>query len=414
MAASKSVGLVIGIIIVVLIIAVAYNSLGAPSGTASANTSSVHTTILQNKTATYNATSPKNLSVLYVSVSGSDTNPGNISAPLNTINHAVKLAKPGDVIFVEPGTYNEQINITSPVVLEGENPNTTIINASGQTNGINVIGPGANGTIINGLTVKNADNHGIYVQDVSNVWIMNNLVEHNGVNATVCPQPPAKPAGPCIIEDKPIELIGTSNVTVEKNVVVNNLADGGIGVSDLGPINPGSLTQTHIFASSTDNKIIGNKVAYNKGGCGIVIASYNKDGIINNLVENNTVSFGVAGIVIGDGAPNATAINNVVVNNTAFDNFLPGIIVHATTPGDVLSNTTVEFNRASGNGADAEVGDMNKTGIVVSGDVMPVSNTTIKGNNVSDEYYGIWMRNAPNANLLNNTVANVTVANYTK
>jgi parallel beta-helix repeat protein len=68
----------------------------------------------------------------------------------------------------------------------------------------------------------------------------------------------------------------------------------------------------------------------------------------------------------------------------------------------------------SGNGADAEVGDMNKTGIVVSGDVMPVSNTTIKGNNVSDEYYGIWMRNAPNANLLNNTVANVTVANYTK
>ena len=413
MVASKSVGLVIGIIIVVLIIAVAYNSLGAPSGTASANTSSVHTTILQNKTATYNATSPKNLSVLYVSVSGSDTNPGNISAPLNTINHAVKLAKPGDVIFVEPGTYNEQINITSPVVLEGENPNTTIINASGQTNGINVIGPGANGTIINGLTVKNADNHGIYVQDVSNVWIMNNLVEHNGVNATVCPTPPAKPTGPCINEDKPIELVGTSNVTVENNIVTGNLADGGIGVADLGFINPGSIASTHVFANAIHNRIIGNRVTYNKNGCGIVVASYNK-GVIDNIVEDNFVGFGVAGIVIAADTPNSTALNNEVINNTATKNFIPGIILHSNAPGDVLSNTTVEFNRVSGNGADAQVGALNKTGIVVSGDVMPVQNTTIKSNNVSDEYYGIWMRNAPNANLLNNTVANVTVANYTK
>ena len=136
--------------------------------------------------------------------------------------------------------YKTQINITSRAIIEGEDANTTIINASGQMNGINIIGPGGNGTVVSNLTVENADNHGIYAQDVGNVKIIDNIVEHNGVNATVCPQPPAKPAGPCIIEDKPIELIGTSNVTVEKNVVTNNLADGGIGVSDLGPINPGS------------------------------------------------------------------------------------------------------------------------------------------------------------------------------
>ncbi len=407
MVASKSIGLIIGIIIVVLVIAVAISSLSKPSTAPS-------TSIAQSQNATTTTSAPLAPSQLYVSAAGSDSANGTLSAPFKTINRAIALARPGQIIIVEPGTYNEQINITSRVIIEGEDANATIINASGQMNGINIIGPGANGTVVSNLTVENADNHGIYAQDVSNVMITHNIVEHNGANATVCPTPPAKPAGPCIIEDKPIELVGTSNVTVEKNVVVNNLADGGIGVSDLGPINPGSLTQTHIFASSMGNKIIGNKVAYNKGGCGIVISSYNKDGIINNLVENNTVSFGVAGIVIGDGAPNATAMNNVVVNNTAFDNFLPGIIVHATTPGDVLSNTTVEFNRVSGNGADAEVGDMNKTGIVVSGDVMPVLNTTIQNNNVGNEYYGIWLRNAPGAAIQNNTFANVTAENYTK
>ena len=407
MATSKSIGWIIGIIIVVLVIAVAISSLSKPSTAPS-------TSIAQSQNSTTTIRASQVPSQLYVSTAGSDSANGTLSAPLKTINRAIALARPGQVIIVAPGTYNEQINITSRAIIEGENANTTIINASGQMNGINIIGPGANGTVLSNLTVENADNHGIYAQDVGNVKIIDNIVKHNGVNATVCPQPPAKPAGPCIIEDKPIELIGTNNVTVENNVVTNNLADGGIGISDLGTINPGSLAQTHIFASSRGNKIIGNKVIYNKGGCGIVIASYNKDGVINNLVENNTVGFSVAGIVIGAGAPNSTAMNNLVVNNTAFNNFLPGIIVHATTPGDVLSNTTVEFNRVSGNGSDAEVGAMNKTGIVVSGDVMPVLNATIKGNNVSNEYYGIWLRNAPGAAMQNNTFANVTVENYTK
>ncbi len=405
MAASQPIRWIIGIIIVVLVIVVAIGYVGKPSS----GPSSTSISQLQNSTTTV-AQAPAEL---YVSVLGSDSANGASSTPLRTINRAITLTKPGQTIIVEPGTYNEQINITSRVIIEGEGTNTTIINASGQMNGINIIGPGANGTVVSNLTVENADNHGIYAQDVGNVKIVNNLVERNGVNATTCPSPPAKPTGPCINEDKPIALVGTSNVTVENNIVTNNLADGGISVADLGFINPGSLVATDILVNATHNRIIRNRVMYNKGGCGIVVASYNK-GVIDNIVEDNFVGFGVAGIVVATDTPNSTALNNQVINNTVTENFIPGIIVHSNAPGDVLSNTTVELNRVSGNGADAEVGAMNKTGILASGDVMPISNTTIKYNNVSNEYYGIWLRNAPGANIANNTFANVTVANYTK
>jgi parallel beta-helix repeat protein len=396
--------LVLGLIIIIVVIVAAmaiYNS-----GHRSIQTPLATTTAI---TVSYQS------GPVYVNATANEVNAtGSPSDPFKTINQALAFAKPGAVIMVAPGVYTGSLNITHGVMIEGTDANTTILNASDQMNGIDVIGPGANGTIISNLTIENADNHGIYVQDSSNVVLIHNRVIHNGVDATLCPQPPAKPTGPCIIEDKPIELIGTENVIVENNLVVNNLADGGIGVSDMGYVNPGSLAQTNIFAKSSNNKIINNTVTNNKGGCGIVISSYNKDGVINNIVENNKVSFGVAGIVIGDGAPNSTALDNIIENNTAIDNFLPGIIIHATTPGDTLSNTIVEFNKVSGNGNDTEVGDLNKTGILVSGDVVPVYNTTIAENNVSNEYYGIWIRNGVGINLHGNSFANVTASNYTK
>ena len=403
MPVSKGTGIIVGSIVIVLIVV----------AVASLNRSVVVPSQSVNSSASNVSTVHHAPSELYVSAAGSDANPGSSSAPLKTISKAIEMAKPGQTIIVEPGMYNEQVNITSPVVLEGENANTTIINASGKMNGINVLGTGANGTIVEGFTVENADNHGIYLQNVGNVEIINNIVKHNGINATVCPQPPAKPTGPCIIDDKALELVGTRNVIVKNNIVMQNLADGGIAVVDLGFLNPGSLTSTHIIANAVNNLIIDNKVLYNKGGCGIIISSKNM-GTLYNKVINNTVEFNPAGIIVGAGAPNSTTLNTVVMNNTAFNNFLPGIIVHSAAPGAVISNTVVMFNKVGGNGNFIAVGALNKTGILVSGDFMPVSNVLIENNNVSNEYYGIWLKNAPNATLLNNTSANVTVANSTK
>jgi hypothetical protein len=55
-------------------------------------------------------TSVLNATEYHVSVNGSNTNDGSVSAPFKTINHAAQLAQPGDVITVHAGTYREWIN----------------------------------------------------------------------------------------------------------------------------------------------------------------------------------------------------------------------------------------------------------------------------------------------------------------
>ena len=191
-------------------------------------------------------------------------------------------------------------------------------------NGIFVSGSAAAGTVIQGLTVENADNHGIFVQDTSNVIIMNNAVQHNGLNPTVCPGPPTPPSGPCIAEDKAIELVGTSNSVVASNLVSNNQADGGIGVSDDGKINPGAFT-SGASNPAIGNVISGNTLTSNQGGCGVVVAAYNAgEGVANNLVTSNHVLNGNAGIVIAADTPHTSATNNTVADNTVIDNQLPG------------------------------------------------------------------------------------------
>lgn len=50
---------------------------------------------------------------LYVSPSGNDSNPGTIKRPLNTIQHAADLAKPGTTVYVRGGVYCEKLRVRS-------------------------------------------------------------------------------------------------------------------------------------------------------------------------------------------------------------------------------------------------------------------------------------------------------------
>src|SRR5207248_2631554 len=50
----------------------------------------------------------------YVSLTGSDSNPGSLSQPFATINHGVSLLKPGDTLYIRGGTYAETLNDTIP------------------------------------------------------------------------------------------------------------------------------------------------------------------------------------------------------------------------------------------------------------------------------------------------------------
>jgi parallel beta-helix repeat protein len=354
--------------------------------------------------------------VLYVSSGGNAAGAtGSSSNPFKTINDALAVSGPGYTIVVGPGKYNEQVNIDNSVKLLGAGQASTVINASGYSNGVHIGGQATNGTVVANFTIENANDHGIFVENTFNVMISDNNVVNNGLSPNNCPEPPARPTGPCIADDKAIDLSGTINSTVQNNIVSNNL-EGGIGVTDIGEINPGAPISMNISMPSKGNRIVGNTVAYNNVSCGIIMASYNSAGVLNNTAEGNIVVGNPFGIVVATDTPYSTAQFNIVKNNTANDNIMLGIIFHSNAPGDILSYNSILYNALSGNGMDPDpsVNVSEKTAIVISGTVMPVTNSLVANNTISNEYYGIWMKNNEGTMLDSNIFQNVTVENFTK
>jgi parallel beta-helix repeat protein len=355
--------------------------------------------------------------VIFVSPSGSDTtgngSPGN---PYATISHAVSVAPVGAEIIVSPGTYKEMINITKSVSIlsaSGQASNT-IINAAGLMHGIEVIGAAASGTNIEGLTVENANEEGIYVQDASTVAITNNAALNNVQNATlVCPIPPATPSGPCINEDKAIELVGTASSTVAGNTVVGTVGDGGIGLSDDGPLNPGipQPGPAGVANPSIDNVVAHNTVIANVGGCGIVVSAYNLgEGVIGNVVSSNDIVGNAEGMVVATPVPGTSAINNTVIGNSILNSFTEGVDIDssdgARAPGNVVSGNSVIGNVVSGNGPDYDFKNPQPTGIaVLSPTSLMQQGTVVTGNYILNEYYGVGVFNATGTVILSNNIA---------
>jgi hypothetical protein len=63
--------------------------------------------------------------VRYVATGGSDSNSGSIDQPLRTVQRAVSLSRPGDIVYVRAGTYNERVvlsgagTVDNPVLVSG-------------------------------------------------------------------------------------------------------------------------------------------------------------------------------------------------------------------------------------------------------------------------------------------------------
>jgi parallel beta-helix repeat protein len=330
-----------------------------------------------------------------------------------TISKGVLAASNGDVVQVAAGTYKEVVTITTGISLIGAGSATTIIDATGLTNGIVINGgsAGLSGAVVSGFTVKNANYQGILVENASFVTISNNQVLGNDVNLNVSSASGPTCAGlPAALQTgenqdcgEGINLAGADHSVVTNNVVSNN--SGGILISD-------DVGATH------DNVISGNLVSNNPYACGITMASHSTMGVYHNTISSNQSLFNGlkvpgagAGVGVFAAGPGNQTYSNVIIGNTMTGNGLPGVAMHnhaapKGAPAPNLNDNVIVGNTMSGNGLDFEdAATTGPTGINIFS-IAPVTGIIVAENVISNEALGLVF-NAPGA--ITATLNNFTV-----
>lgn len=277
--------------------------------------------------------------------------------------------------------------LTAAVVATAGQRITGTVDAAGCDIGV-YIGPGASAARVVDATVSGANDHGIFVQDATDVVIADSTISGNGVDRNNT-----------VPEDKAVELAGTWAALVTHNRVVGN-DGGGIGLADDGPLDPGAVPgHPGALRASAFNQILGNTVSGNLNDCGIVVTAKNYGtGAFANTVEGNVLSDtpgvfppALSGIVLAG----LRVDHNVISNNTVHGSFMPGIIMHSSRPDTEVDGNVIVHNRLSAddwgqvNGPDARVAIILATASSPAGDL---SGTVIASNVIShDEDYGIYL-----------------------
>lgn len=360
---------------------------------------------------------------LYVGPHGKDGGTCAKSGPCRTIKRAVGIAAPGDTVVVRAGVYREDVTVTKQVAIVGVG--RPVVDARGKPNGFLLSGGGADGSRVDGFKVINATFEGVLARRTSNVTIARDIVVGNdrGRNAR-------RLVGECasghptsgntshsalaVVADlraagcgEAIHLLATSNSRVIGNIVTGNT--GGIYLTDeRGP--------------ASYNLISRNQVNDNRLDCGITLASHSNDAlskrgarqpsvagvyantIIRNVANRNGLALDGSGILLGAAFPGGGVYDNRILYNRASGNSHPGISIHShavnqDVDGNVIVGNVIGKNAVNG-GPNRGPGDVlpglrHTAGILIYSAFKPVLGTTISGNHVSDNYYGIWTRMMP-------------------
>jgi hypothetical protein len=255
---------------------------------------------------------------LYVSTSGSDSNPGTEAQPFSTIGRADAVAAAGDTINVAPGTYtvSAPTDAAAGIATSKSGTSSAHIKFVSQVKGgakIVVTGSGTGWSSkgdyvdITGFDLTGTGRIGIFASGAYSS-IANNSVHDltisGGCNGKI---------GAAIQVDGSV-----GHADVSANVVRN------IGVSMLGACN----SVQGIYIASTGTIVRNNLVS---GVAAVGIQQWQD--ATNSTIVNNTVFHSKIGVLIGDGDAGALprgSENNLVANNLIYDNITYGIVEGGT------------------------------------------------------------------------------------
>ncbi len=321
------------------------------------------------------------LSTYYVSVNGSDDNPGTVEQPWKTVNYAVSKASPvrsGDTVLIQPGIYTELITLgksgdqqighitlkaDGDVTLRDPDP----INGGFREGVIQSADKGY--WIIDGFKIENTSWAGISLRDANNMIVQNNHTYETGASGIIVMPDTFFEGGDGEVTSKDIQILGN---TVERanwrwtgsgdnNGTQEALSIWGVDGFEVANnfVNEGTREGIDIKTGSRNGSVHNNTVTgvaqisgtsqgYN-GGPAIYIEGNRADtfniDVYNNLVYENIAE----GIVIADEVPEQGDVRNVrVYNNVVYKNGTSGtntgagiMVVSNVSDIEIINNTVV-------------------------------------------------------------------------
>ncbi|ADD27148.1 hypothetical protein Mrub_0371 [Meiothermus ruber DSM 1279] len=268
----------------------------------------------------------------YVSPSGSNANDGSRERPWATLSFAVQKLKPGDVLRVLPGSYNESVQVTASgtssqrITIASDIRWGAKLNAQGNLFGIDVRGSYVD---IVGFEVTNATNSGIISWAPYNRFLFNHVY---GIRAQCDSNGGAG--------------VNMSSPDSSDGVMLGNL------VHDIGDLSAGFCTRIHGIYQGAPRGLVQNNITYRARGFGITSwHAATAVTISNNLSFANLyggISVGSGDNTRGNRAENFLVANNIVVGNprgiseegnTGVNRFVNNLVWNNTTNWRLQTST---------------------------------------------------------------------------
>ena len=365
----------------------------------------------------------------------------------------------GHTIFVEAGTYYENVVANKTLSFIGESRDTTIIDGNKGGSVVQVI---SNNVTISNFTIMNATTgisaYGSAYAYIENNWVRSceegirfgpsfgNVIKGNIITSIVL----HSDSGAGIL------FYGSSNNTITENTITlnewvgvqlsdssnnnsisgNNITNNKYGIqldrSSNNSITGNNITTNNgygiwlydssnyntisgnnannnyhgIFLYSSENNLISNNLVENNGYDGIFLNFAD-----NNLISNNTCEYnGAQGIRSGIELWNSE--NNLISNNTASSNYDRGISLshsdHNTIFYNICENNYyhgIHLDYSSNNTISHNSCENNAYGSGISLDSS--SNNMVSGNNVTNNYYdGIYLGYSSSNSIVGNNIKN--------
>jgi hypothetical protein len=373
------------------------------------------------------------LRALYVSPTGASGQADKScdTAAYSSVQSAVNDAASGATIVVCGGRYSEDVVISTPLKLLGQN-GATIQGSKTTTFVCDQLGPKGPGqapclagitiksshVTVAGLTVKAAVGEGILATgSLQGGSIHDVTIEHNrvvGNNTGGIPPSTTSPYPQCVeVGQIPgdcgegVHLMGVDHSKVTHNFIAHN--SGGVLLTDE-------------FGPTHGNLVGKNVITKNLFDCGVTAPGHNPNaldkngkrqpniaGVYDNVIRANTITDNGtqgegAGVLFANASAGTASYDNLVEGNVIAGNELPGVTMHAHTiaPGTfedlsgnrVIGNTIGKNNVGSphvpGDPLDGTVTDPDTTGVLVFSASVPVT-VTIAHNKIANNHFAIWL-----------------------